>query len=213
MEKKEIPESFPENVLKIREGYDAKSGLSKYVMHENYRKTDSDELYYFLTRLLPCVNTKYTNYKNRKCCEKRLGEVFTTNDEAFALALLINELDSYNFLIAKKNNEITSDTIKKKKPFTSSASGNKVGWNNHGLKTLESMEREIKHRREEEVSKILEDKILEDCVTKAGGKANRRNKRNEFENAEYSFEATFEQNPALLKYCTETKIKKNGGWV
>ena len=75
------------------------------------------------------------------------------------------------------------------------------------------MEREIKHRREEEVSKILEDKILEDCVTKAGGKANRRNKRNEFENAEYSFEATFEQNPAILKYCTETKIKKNPEWV
>ena len=114
MEKKDIPESFPENVLKIREGYDAKSGLSKYVMHENYRKTDSEELHYFVTRLLPCVNTKYTNYKNRKCCEKRLGEVFTTNDEAFALALLINELDSYNFLIAKKNNDITSDTIKKK---------------------------------------------------------------------------------------------------
>ena len=114
MEKKEIPESFPENVLKIREGYDAKSGLSKYVMHENYRKTDSDELYYFLTRLLPCVNAKYTRYKTKKCCEKRLGEVFTTNDEAFALALLINELESYNFLIAKNNNNITSNTIKKK---------------------------------------------------------------------------------------------------
>ena len=34
------------------------------------------------------------------------------------------------------------------------------------------MEREIKHRREEEASKILEDKIMEDCVKKARGKAN-----------------------------------------
>ena len=75
------------------------------------------------------------------------------------------------------------------------------------------MEREIKHRREEEASKILEDKILEDCVKKAGGKANHRNKRNEFENAEYSFEATFQQNPALYKYCTGTKINKNPEWI
>ena len=82
-------------------------------MHENYRKTDSEELHYFVTRLLPCVNTKYTSY-NKKCRDKRVSEVFTPNDEAFALALLMNELESYNFIIAKREKAITSNTMKKK---------------------------------------------------------------------------------------------------
>ena len=108
-----IPESFPNNVLKVREGYNENLGLSKYVMHENYRKTDSEELHYFVTRLLPCVNTKYTSY-NKKCRDKRVSEVFTPNDKAFALALLMNELESYNFIIAKREKAITSNTMKKK---------------------------------------------------------------------------------------------------
>ena len=53
-----IPESFPDNVLKVREGYNENLGLSKYVMHENYRKTDSEELYYFVLTQSTRVTTK-----------------------------------------------------------------------------------------------------------------------------------------------------------
>ena len=67
------------------------------------------------------------------------------------------------------------------------------------------MEGKIKDRRKEEASKIFEDKVMEDFVTKAGGKATQRNKRKEFKNPEYSFEATFQKNPALYQYCTEKK--------
>lgn len=203
-----IPESFPDNVLKVREGYNENLGLSKYVMHENYRKTDSEELHYFVTRLLPCVNTKYTSY-NKKCRDKRVSEVFTPNDEAFALALLMNELESYNFIIAKREKAITSNTMKKKKPFTSSASGNKVGWNHHGLETYELMEGEIEDRRKEDASTKFEERVMEEFITNAGGKANKRTKRKVINDGEYSFEATFRKKPALWKYCTEQTVIKN----
>ena len=61
------------------------------------------------------------------------------------------------------------------------------------------MEDEIEDRRKEEASKKFEDRVMEDFVTKAGGKATQRNKRKEFKNPEYSFEATFQKNQALLK--------------
>ena len=100
-----------------------------------------------------------------------MSEVFTTNDKAFALALLMNEYDSYKFAIEKHDNLITSDRKKPKKPFASSASGNKVGWNFHGLKALELMTNQIEEQRKQEASKKMIDTVMEEFNTKAGGYA------------------------------------------
>ena len=59
----------------------------------------------------------------------------------------------------KRDNAITSNTMKKK-PFTSSASGNKVGWNHHGLQIIESMKEEIEDWRKEEASNKFEDRVM-----------------------------------------------------
>ena len=71
------------------------------------------------------------------------------------------------------------------------------------------MEEKIEGRHKEEAAKKFEDTVMEDFVTKAGGKATQRNKRKEFKNPEYSFEATFQNNPALLKYCTKKTVINN----
>ena len=97
----------------------------------------------------------------------------------------------------------------KKKPFTSSASGNKVGWNHHGLETYELMEGKIEDRRKEDASTKFEERVMEEFITKAGGKANKRTKRKVINDGEYSFEATFRKKPALWKYCSEQTVIKN----
>ena len=77
---------------------------------------------------------------------------------------------------------ITSDRKKQKKPFTSSAIGNKVGWNFHGLQNMELMENKIEERRKQEASKRMEDTVMEEFITKARGKANQRKRQKEFKN-------------------------------
>ena len=55
------------------------------------------------------------------------------------------------------------------------------------------------------LSKKMEDTVMDEFNTKAGGCANQRKRQKEFVNTRYSFEATFQKNPALLKYIVTNK--------
>ena len=113
-------------MLKLRPRYEEDSGLSKYVLDEIYRKEVSDEFIYFARRVVPCgVNTKFTNNYKTKCRSMKLSNVFTINDKAYALALLINEYDSYDYVLRKESNKLKHDEKRPQKPFTSGVNGSK----------------------------------------------------------------------------------------
>ena len=102
-----------------------------------------------------------------------MGDVFTANDEVFALALLINKHKSYKFAIAKRDKHLRSNDKKPKKPFTSSVSGNKIGWNDHGLNTLETLTSEVEEWHKQEKSDSMEHKLMNE-IRKASGCAIQR---------------------------------------
>jgi hypothetical protein len=150
--KKMIPEGFPKGVLLVREDYKEEPGEPKYTLHPDYRRKYKKAFIYFATKILPCVNARYTDYKS-KCQTKNLSEVFTESDEADALALLINEYESYQFKLRKDKDE---GDAKPRKPFTNNLSGNMLGWNLRGQETCAAILEEVRQRRKELFSKTLE---------------------------------------------------------
>ena len=197
--KDKVPSNFPMNVLQLRKEGETDIGLSKYVLHEHYRTNGSEEFFYFARRVLPCVNTKFTNYKT-KCRNMKLSDVFTVNDEAYALALLINEYDSYKYVIRKETDKLEKDEKRPRKPFTNGVSGNKQGWNEHGLATLTELMKQVGKLRKQEASVNLEVELMEKCNSEAGGRSIRKRKR-VIVKEEFDFEYHFEGNQTLFDFC------------
>jgi hypothetical protein len=186
-----IPRNFPDNVLVVRQNY-KETGQSKYTLHDNYRRGTTEEFLYFAKRILPCVNARHTNFRTKSQI-KTLSEVFTASDEAYALALLINEFENYQFKLLNDKDGAT----RPRKPFTSSASGCKKGWNHHGLKTFTLILKEVKQRRKEEFSEHLENTVKESCSNDAG-RATKTKKA--VIDEEFDFSEHLEGNELLLGY-------------
>ena len=91
--------------------------------------------------------------KRRK---EALSDIFTVSDEAYALALLINKYNSYQFKL-KTDDKVG---VRPMKPFTSSASGSKPGWKTMGRKTYIYLCDKVKTLRNNQVSKNIEDTML-----------------------------------------------------
>ena len=97
-----IPDDFPEGVLKKNENWELEMGEPKYTIDPEYRTESSDGFLYFATKILPCVNARRTNFKVKRRKEA-LSDIFTVSDEAYALALLINKYGSYQFKLKTDN--------------------------------------------------------------------------------------------------------------
>jgi len=197
-----IPTGFPENVLMVRQNYEV-SGQSQYILHNNYRRKDTKEFHYFATRILPCVNARHTNYK-AKCGIKMLSQVFTESDEAYALALLINEYESYQFKLLKDKEGAT----KPRKPFTSSMSGCQQGWNHQGLETFTSILKEVRRRRKENFSISLEGEIMATYNEEAGRQ--RRKTKKVKVNTEFDFSEHLKGNDLVIGFMKEDKLRADG---
>ena len=153
---KKIPDNFPNGVLVEKEEYDLALGEARYTIHPEYRTKESAGFTYFASKVLPCVNARRTNFKVKHRTQL-LSKIFTVSDEAYALALLINEYDSYQFKLQNKD----EGSIRPTKPFTSSASGSKLGWNRTGRETYMDLCKKVKKLRNQQISKDLENTILQ----------------------------------------------------
>jgi hypothetical protein len=192
-----IPIEFPTNVLSARQNHE-EMGKPKYTIHTDYRRNNSEEFKYFATKILPCVNARFNKYKT-KCHLQKISEVFTANDEAYALALLINEYECYEYTLL---NETEKEGKKKPiKPFTSSRSGSKQGWNAMGVDTFSTILDEVNLRRQEEFSNRLEEEIKTTYNNeKNEGRKFAKKKKKAAAIDEYDWDKLVRGNDALFEY-------------
>ena len=141
----------------------------KYALPPNYRRVETkDEFKYFVNRILAAVNVRNTQYHLRKH-NKKISDIFSVSDEAFALLLLFNEFKRWNLKgkkLADKPNSagiLTPDEIKEtQKPFTGGNIGDPQGFSLEGRKVYSNLYEQVERLRDTRQSRELEQKILEE---------------------------------------------------
>lgn len=189
-----IPENFPDGVLKENVNWDPALGEAKYTIDPEYRTKSSDGFLYFATKLLPCVNARRTNFRVKRRKEV-LSKIFTVSDEAYGLALLINEYESYQYKLRKENDSGRRPI----KPFTSSTSGIKTGWNENGRRTYLNLYETVKTLREDQKSKDIENTMLEGFQDQDTGRKRQRRKINEIIINRVTMRSSVDQNSEIYK--------------
>lgn len=173
-----------------------RAGEAKYTVHPDYRKKDTPGWRFFATKYLPCVNAKITNFR-LKSHRQLVSEIFTGSDEAYAIALLINEYENYQFTLS---DPLRGGGDRPKKPFTNSRSGKTSGWNNSGLETYKSLIKQVEELRQLDVSSQLEHNILNCCKTQNGRVGPLRNKRPDAEIKEFDLLSTLDKDSKVYKF-------------
>eukprot|EP00531_Pseudo-nitzschia_arenysensis_P010114 CAMPEP_0116121994 /NCGR_PEP_ID=MMETSP0329-20121206/3984_1 /TAXON_ID=697910 /ORGANISM="Pseudo-nitzschia arenysensis, Strain B593" /LENGTH=427 /DNA_ID=CAMNT_0003615825 /DNA_START=96 /DNA_END=1379 /DNA_ORIENTATION=+ len=158
-----LPGNFPEGVLRVRSDYDTEEEelTQKYELDPLYRK-DKEAFFFFATAFVSKINASVTKYKTR-CGSELFRDIFTPSDEAFALVLLINELQNYERKALKKTAF---------KPFTSSSEG--VSWNPEGRKLYSSIYNKIVTMRKEDGTKEMEEELRQSFCKAKPRKRTRR---------------------------------------
>ena len=168
-----IKKMFPGSVGLVDPGDD--SGM---IINPNYRHygtdADNEEFFYFVTRILSTINPTITNFKANKKI-KLISEMFTIEDEAFALILVHNEVerwidqleeDSVTTSASSGEKDIV-DSLKTNKKFCDPKSGNRDGWTKEGIELFNYLCGAVqKLRSDKETGCILEAKIRQKIVEK-----------------------------------------------
>ena len=160
-----MPRSFPGSLLVSEDGIDKNYRL--------YERDGNEEFEYFVTRLVERVRPRQTKFGQKKST-KRISEIFTPSDEAYALLVLHNELELWTHQIKMKTTEGKSGRqLRGKKTFTDCNGG--VGWNREGIRLMAKVMTQIRLRREQSIS--LENKMMKkwcDAERQAGSVRGRR---------------------------------------
>ncbi len=120
--------------------------MRKYELDPNYRK-NKEAFFSFANVFVSKINASSTKYITRRGSEL-FREIFTANDEAFALALLINELQNYERKAAKLTGW---------KPFTSSRDGDT--WSPAGLRLFVDIYKTVVTLRSANGSEHVEEEL------------------------------------------------------
>lgn len=166
-----VPDRFP-GTVRVSD-WDMKDKEVK-VLHPCYRAygtVDNPEFYYFVTRILASVNARNNNFNgNTKGTERLLSEIFTVEDEAFALLMLYNELHVWESALKKKKDK----SVKlEQKRYCDAKSGRRDGWAREGKVMYNKICAEIKELRQdpqtgEEFEKHMRERFREECRRKNG---------------------------------------------
>lgn len=189
-----IPEQFPGMVLLLRDD-DAVGG---YALSPTYRKELTPEFEYFVERMMTSIHAKRISFRSNR--HKKLSEIFTESDEAFALCLLRNEFEGWKQKTAQIDAAEEQDTdiddgqedsastaqqgprrLYIQKPFSDRQSGVRTGWNEQGLRLYNSMIEQISILRETPESRAIEATIVEKYKNKCSIRASKQPKKKETE--------------------------------
>ena len=108
---------------------------------------------------------------------------------------MINEYDSYQFKL-KTDDEVG---VRPMKPFTSSASGSKLGWNTMGRKTYIYLCDKVKTLRNNQVLKNIEDTMLKGFQDQEKMRKKRKRPEKNVYTEEEDMECTMDQDSDLFK--------------
>ena len=189
-----MPDGFPGHVLiqTIEEtGEDGKI-RERYVLHKDYRREYSEVFRWFVKRIVGAIGPKDREFK-KKVYRNKLSEFCSVSDEAFALVLLFNEYSSWTTPTDRVNKQ------RKRKRFTDSASGRKEGWSIEGRTLFCNICVEIRKRREEAVSKDVENELRQAFVEEGGRNSEENEERENRRAQRRKRESEFNMDDAIDK--------------
>ena len=111
------------------------------------------------------------------------------------MALLINEYESYQYKLRKEHDSGRRPI----KPFTSSTSGIKTGWNENGRRTYLNLYETVKTLREDQKSKDIENTMLEGFQDQDTGRKRQRRKINDIIINRVTMRGSVDQNSEIYK--------------
>ena len=157
--KNKLPEGFP-GTVKVFPHRDRDPCVT---LHEKYRRYEygrgDEDFLWFVENVLSAQNACKTKFAQRKST-MTVSEIFTPQDEAFGLVVLLNEVHCWKEDWINQKNKIegiVSDrTNQAQKLYIKRKSGSKDPWDEFGIMVYKQLIVEVKKRREEEESKKWE---------------------------------------------------------
>ena len=123
---------------------------NELLLSANYRKTNSEEFRYFISRMVPAMNPSGHQFLHQRGT-KLVSDIFSASDEAYALMVIYNEKHRWDANIENENGQQDGQKeIKLPKRFNFSKSGQKDSWSVEGRKLFGKLHKEITKRRVEE---------------------------------------------------------------
>ena len=156
---KPMPVGFPNAILpvvgtdgsvKLNEGYRMYDSTA-----ETYNEEAEEQFVWFVENILSKINPRATDYTAR-CKREVISEIFHPTDEAWALMIMLNEIEAWEWDARKKESTDPSSYalahMKPKTRFTSRENTNsKKKWSDGDLAMLRRVRLMVSKRRENEL--------------------------------------------------------------
>ena len=171
-----MPESFP-GTLGLVDDPNNEGEMMINPGYRNYSIANNEEFCYFVRRILPAINPKKLNFA-KDCVHKKISEMFSVSDEAFALLVLYNELHVWKENIKHGEQSIDSEENstdqrkrkRKRKQFCDPMSGRKQGWDLMGWQLYNRLCKGVsKLRNDVGTGEILEQNMKKEFRMENGG--------------------------------------------
>lgn len=147
---RQVPVGFPDSVrvyYTVTEGTETRKfqGISN-----QYRRDakNNKAMQFFVENVLARINPKKSNFQALRT-KLKLSEIYTITDEAFALAMVLNQGQIWEELTKSEDKR---EKAKMKKLFTAPQSGGRQSWSAEGRSIFYSICRAVKTLRADKIS-------------------------------------------------------------
>ena len=165
-----VPEDFPNEYILIDE--DNENNKGKLKIPDGYRRLDeNNNLRYFFSRMVTAIHPSGHRFNHDKE-RKRISEIVSSSDEAFALLVIYNEIDRWKYRVEKNKKEMESvcQNGKRKrasgeppKKFNNASSGDKDGWSNEGRKLYQDLCKQVEDLRKDPITGKNPEEVIREC--------------------------------------------------
>ena len=183
-----VPDDFPNENILVHEHDENRRRLLK--IPDGYQRLDENKnLNYFFSRMVTAIHPSGHRFHHDKWT-KKISEIVSSSDEAFALLVIYNEIDRWKYR-AKKNREemvIQVENLQQKgkrkrssgeppKKFNNASSGDKDGWSEEGRRLYQDLFRAIEALRNDPTTgvnpeEVIRKQFVEATDTKFAGSQN-----------------------------------------
>jgi hypothetical protein len=142
--RQEVPSTFPSSV-EVQYEVETGTNLKTFAaITDDYRTSAKDEgMLFFIENVLSRVNPKQHEFSFDRAT-RPLSEIFTVSDEAYALTMVLNQVENWKELSRPKDQRSKE---KLRKLFTAPRSGSRQSWSTEGQQIFHAVCRAVEEKR------------------------------------------------------------------
>ena len=180
-----VPDDFPNENILVHEHEE--NGRRRLKIPDGYRRLDENKnLKYLFSCMVTAIHPSGHRFHQEKGM-KRISEIFSSSDEAFALLVIYNEIDRWKYRANKNREEmvVQIENLQQKgkrkrgsgepsKKFNNASSRDKDGWSEEGQRLYQDLFCTIEALRNDPTTGknpegVLQKQFLETIPTKFAG--------------------------------------------